>query len=160
MATPRPPLDTGQPLANLRHERFAQLVVSGLPQSRAYIEAGYNVSPTSAEQAASRLVKADVKVTARIAELRAPTRAVIQVQAEAATASAAWIVEQTMKVVRMAFDQERPGIATPALALLAKMHPATFAPDGQINLTTQILIAAEGKLTGSTVIPERAKGGE
>ena len=137
--TPAKP-STGQPLANLRHERFAQLVVSGLPQSRAYIEAGYAVSASSAEQGSSRLVKND-QVASRIAQLRAPALAVLAEQAEEAAGSAAWIAAMAVEGVNRAFnavpvyemrngrkvqvDGEwtcNLGAAAPFLSLLAKQH--------------------------------------
>lgn len=130
--------DTGQPLANARHERFAQLVVSGLPQSRAYIEAGYHGSESAARANAARLIATD-SVASRVAELRAPAVAIAQAHAEEAIGSAAWIVEKAAEVVNRALAAVpvrnakgeivegewtcNLGAATPALALLAKMHP-------------------------------------
>lgn len=56
-------------LNNQRHERFAQELAKGSPASSAYKEAGYKTSGNSAEAAASRLLR-DVKVQARVAELK------------------------------------------------------------------------------------------
>lgn len=56
------------PLANARHERFAQELVKGCSQSEAYRLAGYTPS-TANEANASRLVRND-KVAARLAELK------------------------------------------------------------------------------------------
>ena len=132
----------GTPLANARHERFAQLVVSGLPQSRAYIEAGYAARGNSAEASSSALVR-DPKIVLRMGELRGA--ALERVQAanapaeDAAIGSAAWIIEKAGEVVNRALDAVpvrdskghiiegewtcNLGAATPALALLSKLHP-------------------------------------
>lgn len=57
------------PLANQRHEKFAQNLVAGMPASRAYLAAGYDVSLPSAEQAGSKLSR-NIKVATRVAELK------------------------------------------------------------------------------------------
>ena len=54
---------------NIRQSRFAELVVSGVPASRAYAEAGYSNRGRSAEANTTRLMKND-EVKTRIAELR------------------------------------------------------------------------------------------
>ena len=54
-------------LKNIRHERFAQNVVSGLSLSAAYIAAGYKEPGASANGA--RLLRNE-NVAARVAELR------------------------------------------------------------------------------------------
>lgn len=56
---------------NIRQERFAELVASGVPASRAYPEAGYSNRGKNAAAHASRLVE-NGGVSARIAELRKP----------------------------------------------------------------------------------------
>ena len=141
-AAPKP--STGQPLANAKHERFAQLVVSGLPQSRAFVEAGFKGATDNAINAnASRLITND-KVASRIAELRAPALVATQKQAEAAVASAEWIIEQSLTLIRRCMAAEpvlnARGEATgeyrfdsaganKSLDRLAKMHPTVFSPD-------------------------------
>ncbi|MER8570639.1 terminase small subunit [Mesorhizobium sp. M1338] len=55
---------------NIRHERFCHALAEGLPQSRAYIEAGYAARGNAAEVEASKLVRMP-KVAARVAELQA-----------------------------------------------------------------------------------------
>ncbi|RWA60693.1 MAG: Terminase small subunit [Mesorhizobium sp.] len=55
---------------NMRQERFCLGLAEGLPQSRAYIEAGYSARGNAAEVEASKMVRLP-KVAARIAELRA-----------------------------------------------------------------------------------------
>jgi phage terminase small subunit len=54
---------------NARQERFARLLAEGMPQSRAYIEAGYRSRGNSAETKASRLVR-NGKVRVRLANLQ------------------------------------------------------------------------------------------
>ncbi|MBZ9954306.1 MULTISPECIES: terminase small subunit [unclassified Mesorhizobium] len=55
---------------NMRQERFCLGLAEGLPQSRAYIEAGYTARGNAAEVEASKMVRLP-KVATRIAELRA-----------------------------------------------------------------------------------------
>lgn len=55
---------------NIRQERFADLVASGMAAAPAYIEAGFKVSPDVAKANASRLL-ANASVRARVDELRA-----------------------------------------------------------------------------------------
>lgn len=131
----------GTALTNARHERFAQLVVSGVPASRAHAEVGFKGSDKAHEANSSRLIRDD-KVAARIAELRAPALAIAQEQAEEAIGSAAWIIAKAGEVVNRALNavpvtrMERGELvtvdgewtcnlsaATPALTLLAKLHP-------------------------------------
>lgn len=52
-------------LDNPRHERFAQALAKGVPQTEAYVNAGYNEN----KSAASRLAD-DVNVCKRLAELQ------------------------------------------------------------------------------------------
>ncbi|RWI88651.1 MAG: Terminase small subunit [Mesorhizobium sp.] len=59
-----------KPELNIRQERFCLLLVEGLPQSRAYIEAGYAARGNAAEVEASKMVRLP-KVAARVAELQA-----------------------------------------------------------------------------------------
>lgn len=54
----------------MRQERFCLGLAEGLPQSRAYIEAGYTARGNAAEVEASKMVRLP-KVATRIAELRA-----------------------------------------------------------------------------------------
>jgi hypothetical protein len=69
------------PLKNARHEKFAQELAKGTAQSEAYKRAGYSAEGNVAEAAASRLLR-DVKISARVAELkeRAAERAVVTVE--------------------------------------------------------------------------------
>lgn len=55
---------------NTRQERFCLSLAEGLPQSRAYIEAGYTARGNAAEVEASKMVRLP-KVAARVAQLRA-----------------------------------------------------------------------------------------
>jgi len=56
---------------NIRQKRFAELVASGMPATRAYMEAGYSRDPRIAEANAFRLMGND-GVKAVIAKLRVP----------------------------------------------------------------------------------------
>lgn len=55
-------------LTNPKHEQFAQLIAKGTSAAKAYREAGYEISDSAVDAAASRLLK-HVKVSARIVEL-------------------------------------------------------------------------------------------
>lgn len=55
---------------NIRQERFCLGLAEGLPQSRAYVEAGYTARGNAAEVEASKMVRLP-KVAARVAELQA-----------------------------------------------------------------------------------------
>ncbi|TPM27259.1 Terminase small subunit [Mesorhizobium sp. B2-2-2] len=55
---------------NARQERFCLGLAEGLPQSRAYVEAGYVARGNAAEVEASKMVRLP-KVAARLAELQA-----------------------------------------------------------------------------------------
>ncbi|RUX16367.1 Terminase small subunit [Mesorhizobium sp. M2A.F.Ca.ET.037.01.1.1] len=55
---------------NMRQERFCLALAEGLPQSRAYVEAGYTARGNAAEAAAARLFR-NVQVQSRVAELQA-----------------------------------------------------------------------------------------
>lgn len=54
----------------MRQERFCLALAEGLPQSRAYVEAGYTARGNAAEAAAARLFR-NVQVQSRVAELQA-----------------------------------------------------------------------------------------
>lgn len=66
---------------NIRQERFAELVASGIPASRAYPEAGYSGRGKNAAAHASRLVE-NGGVSDRIAELQKETRKVARLTKE------------------------------------------------------------------------------
>ncbi|MGX5842681.1 terminase small subunit [Mesorhizobium sp. ArgA1] len=55
---------------NMRQERFCLALAEGLPQSRAYIEAGYMARGNAAEVSASQLLR-NPKVAIRVAQLQA-----------------------------------------------------------------------------------------
>ena len=65
----------------IRQERFAELVASGVPATRAYAEAGYSNKGKNADAHASRLVE-NGGVKERIAELRARTSAKLELKRE------------------------------------------------------------------------------
>ncbi|GAA5117103.1 terminase small subunit [Luteolibacter yonseiensis] len=68
------PLQDGRKPLNVRQERFAELVVSGLSATEAYIQAGYKVTVKSAGTNGPRLLE-NAAIRARVAELRAPQTA-------------------------------------------------------------------------------------
>lgn len=140
MTSPPRPL-TGQPLKNLRHERFSVGVVSGLNGTQAWLAVSPDTKPAAAAVTANRLLS-DAKVLARIAELRAPAVAAVQERADEAVASEEWLVEQAVEIVQRSLapqpvyegrGKERrlvEGVwtydgrtAVAALALLARRQP-------------------------------------
>jgi phage terminase small subunit len=66
---------------NIRQTRFAELVASGIPASRAYPEAGYSDRGKNAAAHASRLVE-NGGVSNRIAELQKESREVARLTKE------------------------------------------------------------------------------
>lgn len=66
---------------NIRQERFAELVASGIPASRAYPEAGYSNKGRSAEANATRMMEND-EVKARIGKIRAKMSAMMDLKRE------------------------------------------------------------------------------
>lgn len=67
---PEPAKSKGPKPLNIRQERFAEFVARGMPDSQAYIEAGYTKSRKNAEANAWR-VKENDGVKVRVAEIRA-----------------------------------------------------------------------------------------
>ena len=63
------PQPGAEPLANIKHEKFAQRYVEGLPAGRAYEAAGYAAKGKSADEAGCRLSKT-VKVRDRVRYLQ------------------------------------------------------------------------------------------
>lgn len=148
-------------LANARHEKFAQLVVSGTPASVAHSQVGYGGSDKAHDANASRLIRDD-KVASRIAELRAPALAIVQAEADEAVASAAWIISKAVALVEYGMaltpvmgpfgpilkDGEPVGYrmvdaktATANLALLTKPH-AEFSDKHDVNVDVTARIEA------------------
>lgn len=72
-------------LPNMRQELFAQNLVKGMPQNRAYIKAGYTANtPQTGWSNASRLIRDD-KVSNRIEELLRTTETELKVTVESMT---------------------------------------------------------------------------
>lgn len=73
---------------NVRQEKFAQLVASGVPATPAYIQAGYKVGQKVAEANGPRLL-GNAAVRARVDELTAKTAAKVEFRRENLVA---WLV--------------------------------------------------------------------
>jgi len=107
-------------LKNPKHEAFAQGVFSGQSYRESYIAAGYAAKPSTADAAASRLMK-DVKsgVADRVAELQAQAVARVSV----ATAET---VEKITGELQAAFDlakeQKQPNYMVLAATAKAKLN--------------------------------------
>ena len=102
-------------MLNAKQQRFVDEYLIDLNGTQAAIRAGY--SPHTAVVQGSRLLTN--------AHVRSLVDARSRAMVEKAAGSAEWIVEQTVRVVRLALDSDSPDIraAVPALALLARRHP-------------------------------------
>lgn len=118
-------------LSNQRHETFAQGLASGLTKTAAYLAIYPDTNVKAAAESASRLSKT-AKIQERVAELNQPA-------VDAAVASAQWIVNEAVAVVREAKPKDR----VPALVLLARLHPE-FRTDVTIDARSQMLVLPEG----------------
>ena len=99
---------------NSRQERFAQLLAEGMPQSRAYIEAGYKARGNAAYAEASRLVRKD-KVMTRLDALRVD-------HAEASNVTVKSITHMLVATYELSVAEKQCGAATQAAMGLAKLH--------------------------------------
>lgn len=85
-------------LTNQKHEAFVQMVFQDEPASRAYVAAGYTAkNSNTAEAAASRLLS-DVRVSARLAELRAAKAANL---VATTTVTKAWVIERLVRAAEI-----------------------------------------------------------
>ena len=146
------------PTVTPRKARFVAEYQIDQNATQAAIRAGY--SERTAKQQGSRLLT-DVDVVNMLVNTHATAAQVVEEKLSEAIGSAAWIVEKAAAVVRMAFEQERPGIATPALALLAKMHPEfseKHEVTGDVRLRVEAL-AAVAQMTPDELrtLAERAR---
>ena len=98
---------------NTRQERFAEGLVEGLSQSRAYIEAGYTARGNAAEVEASKMVRLP-KVAARIAELRANAARRSEVTVDS-------LVAELDEMLRLAIECENPSAGVSAVMGKAKL---------------------------------------
>lgn len=94
------------PLANTRHERFAQELAKGKSQTEAYEEAGYKQS----RSAAARLA-ADVNICARVAEIQGRA-------AERTEITVATITERLLKIAEKAEGKDEASMLQVARASL------------------------------------------
>jgi len=117
--------DPSKPLANPRHEIFAQEVANGARQSEAYRSAGYSVKTDSAVWAeASRLVRHH-KVAARIAWLE-------QQGAEKAVLTRAWLIRQAQATYRDAREAQQYAAAAKLLEMLGR-EARTFIQKAELT---------------------------
>ena len=101
-------------LKNAKHELFAQALASGKGQAESYAFAGYDSVGSSANACASRLAKS-VKVARRIVELRDR----LSIQPEFVL-SKAWVIEQTISIMREARENKAYGPAAKCSELLGR----------------------------------------
>src|SRR5262245_26319832 len=99
---------------NARQEKFARLLAEGMPQSRAYVEAGYEARGNSAEAHASALVRIG-KVAFRLAELRAEN-------ANASKITVQSVTQMLIAAYELSMTERQGGAATQAAMGLAKPH--------------------------------------
>jgi phage terminase small subunit len=84
-------------LSNPRHERFVQLVASGMSATKAYVEAGY--AEQGANVNASRLIAND-SVSARITELKERTASACEITRQE-------VLRFLSDIVRMDLNEQR-----------------------------------------------------
>lgn len=100
------------PLKNVRHERFATAIATGMSASAAYVEAGYAANDGNAVR-----LKGNEKVAARIAELEAKrTEKVVSSTA----VDAAWVLNQAVELYRDAKTEKAHSAAKGVLELIGK----------------------------------------
>ena len=87
-------------LQNPRHEKFCELVVSGIRPSAAYTSIGYSAG--GADQAASRLLKRD-DIRARVSEL---SNAAQQSAVERCSLTRSWVIESLKSVAQRCMQVE------------------------------------------------------
>src|SRR5689334_15730434 len=104
------------PLKNARHEKFAQKLAKGEHASTAYKGAGYSATGNAAEAAASRLLR-DVKVQARVEELKA---AIAGKVVEKTAIDAAWVLKKAAELHAKALEEKQLSVAKGALDLIGK----------------------------------------
>src|SRR5262245_6522377 len=103
---------------NAQQEKFARLLAEGMPQSRAYIEAGYKARGNSAEAHASALVRIR-KVASRLNQLRAEN-------AKASKVTVQSITKMLIAAYDLSITEKQAGAATQAAMGLAKLHGFLF----------------------------------
>jgi phage terminase small subunit len=98
---------------NIRQERFCLGLAEGLPQSRAYIEAGYTARGNAAEVAAARLFR-KVQVSSRVAELQAKAARRSEVTVDS-------LVEELDEMLQLATRQKLPAAGVAAIMGKARL---------------------------------------
>jgi phage terminase small subunit len=113
-------------LINPKYERFAQLISEGKSGTEAYIAAGHEVSRKTAGVNASRLLKDNPEIKARVEELLA-RRADIEIAAsEKAIEALAMTKEHLTEMLKadreLARTEGKPEAAVAAVMAMAKLH--------------------------------------
>ncbi|GLS37231.1 terminase small subunit [Mesorhizobium tianshanense] len=98
---------------NIRQERFCLGLAEGLPQSRAYIEAGYTARGNAAEVAAARLFR-KVQVRSLVAELQAKAAKRSEVTVDS-------LVAELDHMLQLATKLGQPGAGVTAVMGKAKL---------------------------------------
>jgi phage terminase small subunit len=98
---------------NLRQEAFCRGLSEGLPQSRAYMEAGYESRGNAAEASASQLLR-NPKVAARVAQLQA-------LAAQRSEVTVDTLVRELDEMLRLAIECENPSAGVSAVMGKAKL---------------------------------------
>lgn len=98
---------------NHRQEAFCRGLAEGLPQSRAYIDAGYASRGNAAEVSASQLLR-NPKVAARVARLQADAARRSEVTVDS-------LVTELDEMLRLAIKCENPSAGVSAILGKAKV---------------------------------------
>jgi hypothetical protein len=98
---------------NHRQEAFCRGLAEGLPQSRAYIDAGYASRGNAAEVSASQLLR-NPKVAARVARMQADAARRSEVTVDS-------LVAELDEMLRLAIECENPSAGVSAVMGKAKL---------------------------------------
>jgi phage terminase small subunit len=98
---------------NYRQEAFCRHLAEGLPQSRAYIEAGYASRGNAAEASASQLLR-NPKVAARLTSLQAKAAIRSEITVDS-------LVAELDDLLRLAIECENPSAGVSAIMGKAKL---------------------------------------
>lgn len=139
------------PLKNARHERFATAIASGMPASRAYVEAGYAANDGNAVR-----LKGNEKVAARIAELEAKrTEKVVSSTA----IDAAWVLNQAAELYAAAKGDKAHTAAKGVLELIGKhVDVQAFREQVQHSGLIEYKNLSDEEITARIAAHEAARG--
>jgi uncharacterized protein YoaH (UPF0181 family) len=139
-------------LSNPRHEKFSQLVASGISPKEAYTSVGYK--PTGAKQAASRLLT-NVDVRERVSELQAASA---RSSAEALILSRERVLNRLSELSHEAQQKGHYGAAARCEELIGKEIGMFAQPDELWDGNLNALTPSQLKMVGEQLIRQVTNG--